>query len=234
MDFKPLYSQVREEIVRRLADGEWPPGAMLPSEQALSHTLGVSQGTVRKALDMLTHEGVLTRRQGRGTFVAEFEDARVLFRFFRLRPDTGEHGFPRSEQIALAKRPADDADARTLALDADAPVWRLERVRFFDDGPVIAETIVLSAAQFPDMDKATPLPNNVYRLYAERYGRSVARTTEALRAVAATPQDAVRLDCGPGTPLLAIERIAFDVAGAPVERRLSRCRTDAAHYTIED
>jgi len=186
LDLKPLYSQVRDELVRRLADGEWRPGAMLPSEQALSRTLGVSQGTARKALDQLTQDGVLVRKQGRGTFVAELEDAWVLFRFFRLRSDDGARAFPQSDPIALARGDATAADAEALALHPGDRVWRLERLRAFDADPVIAETITLSAAAFPDLDAAAPLPNNIYRLYAERYGRTVARITEALRAVAAT------------------------------------------------
>jgi GntR family transcriptional regulator len=49
--FRPLYRQVKERLVARLIDGTWPPGVPLPSEQQLAQELGVSQGTVRKALD---------------------------------------------------------------------------------------------------------------------------------------------------------------------------------------
>ena len=64
--FRPLYMQVHEELTRHLAAGRWQPGTMLPSEQELARELGVSQGTVRKALDAMTAERILVRRQGRG------------------------------------------------------------------------------------------------------------------------------------------------------------------------
>src|SRR5919205_918574 len=71
LGYRPLYRQVRELLVRRLAEGVWQPGQLLPSEGQLAAELGVSQGTVRKALDSLTAERLLVRRQGRGTFDAE-------------------------------------------------------------------------------------------------------------------------------------------------------------------
>ena len=60
--FRPLYRQVRELLLRRLAEGVWQPGQLLPSEGQLAAELGVSQGTVRKALDALTAERLLVRR----------------------------------------------------------------------------------------------------------------------------------------------------------------------------
>lgn len=83
-DFQPLYKQVYAVLVRRIADSEWQPGDSLPSEQVLALELGVSQGTVRKALDALAGEKLVQRRQGKGTFVAEHTQEHALFRFFAL------------------------------------------------------------------------------------------------------------------------------------------------------
>ena len=63
--FRPLYRQVKELLVRRIGDQVWAPGALIPSEQQIAAELGVSQGTVRKALDEMTAERLLVRRQGR-------------------------------------------------------------------------------------------------------------------------------------------------------------------------
>jgi GntR family transcriptional regulator len=76
--FRPLYLQVKSMLVRRLADGTWIPGASLPSEAMLAAEIGVSQGTVRKALDELASENLLVRRQGRGTFVAGHDETQNL------------------------------------------------------------------------------------------------------------------------------------------------------------
>lgn len=68
---EPLYQQVAEAIVSRIAVGEWADG--LPSEQDIAREFGVSAGTMRKALSDLTKRGLLTRTQGWGTFVREME-----------------------------------------------------------------------------------------------------------------------------------------------------------------
>ena len=73
--FQPLYRQIKTLITRSLVSGEWRPGEPIPSEMELASRYSVSQGTVRKALDALAAENIVVRRQGRGTFVAEHDEA---------------------------------------------------------------------------------------------------------------------------------------------------------------
>ena len=65
LDQKPLYAQVRELLRERIRSGALRPGTALPNEFALARELGVSQGTVRKALDALAAEKLLVRSPGR-------------------------------------------------------------------------------------------------------------------------------------------------------------------------
>lgn len=80
--YRPLYTQIQDALVRRIVEGEWRPGELLPSEQALALQLGVSQGTIRKAMDALEAEKIIDRRQGKGTFVAELTQEQSVYRFF--------------------------------------------------------------------------------------------------------------------------------------------------------
>ena len=66
----PLYAQVSDLLVSRIGAGEWQAGQLIPSEMQLAEQLGVSQGTVRKAIDGLVTRNVLIRQQGKGTFVS--------------------------------------------------------------------------------------------------------------------------------------------------------------------
>ena len=79
--FQPLYKQVYDHLTGRLVEGHWKPAEPLPSEMALAQQLGVSQGTVRKALNQMVTENLLERRQGKGTYVAEHTQESSLFRF---------------------------------------------------------------------------------------------------------------------------------------------------------
>jgi GntR family transcriptional regulator len=231
--YRPLYIQVKDSLIRRLIDGVWQPGQIIPSEVDLAREIGVSQGTIRKALDTMTAENLLIRRQGRGTYVAEPAESRILFQYFRLVPDSDEASFPDSRILRWSREKANRTERESLALPQNALVWRIARVRDLGGVPEIVETISLSAARFAGFDGLPGIPNNIYRLYSEKWGITIARAREKLKAVAASKADADALGCAEGTPLLRIDRIAFDLEGNPVELRVSRCRTENVHYLSE-
>lgn len=227
--FRPMYRQVKEKLVGRIADGTWAPGMMVPSEVQVAADLGVSQGTVRKAMDEMAAESLLVRRQGRGTFVACLDDARILFQFFRIVPDVGERALPDSKVLSVS-RVIDPEAAGRLGLASDAPIVDVERVRYLGDIACIHERIALPAVLFPDIESGPPLPNNIYALFASRYGVTVAGARERLKAVAAGPRQVELIGASPGEPLMAIDRLATGLDEAPVEWRRSWCRTVAHHY----
>src|SRR5262245_50810624 len=87
---KPLYIQVRDVLTERIATGEWKPSAAIPNEGDLAREFGVSSGTMRKALDMLEDEKLLTRRQGRGTFVNDQTLGDLAVRYSNIRTPAGD------------------------------------------------------------------------------------------------------------------------------------------------
>lgn len=229
LGFRPLYRQVRDRLIRNLVDGVWAPGEALPSEMQLAAELGVSQGTVRKALDAMAADNLVVRRQGRGTFVARPDEERILFQFFKLVPDNGAPSFPDSRVLALSQGRADADERASLGLATGSRVIRIRRVRSINGKPVIAEAITLPASLFPDL-AGMAVPNNLYGLYAMHYGITIANTQEKLKAVGASPDDAAILGVSPGTPVLKIDRLALALDKTPVERRLSICLTQDLHY----
>ena len=228
--YRPLYRQVKDLLIRRLGDGGWAPGQLLPSEPEIAAGLGVSPGTVRKALDEMTAENLLVRRQGRGTFVVRQDEERILFQFFRLSPDDGGRRLPDSRIVSVTPTTADEAAADRLGLAAGAPVIAIERVRSIDGSPCIHEWITLPAGLFPGLDARESLPNNLYALYATDYGITIARATESLKAVAANARQVDLLNATLGEPLIAIDRLALGLDGVAAEWRRSFCRTERFHY----
>lgn len=229
LGFRPLYRQVKAIFIRRLVDGVWAPGASLPSEGQLAAEIGVSQGTVRKALDELAAENLLVRRQGRGTFVAEHDERRILFQFFKLVHDDGERRFPESTVLGVETGTAAEAERTALDLADGATVIRIRRLRAFETKPIILETLSLPHQLFPGLADH-PVPNNLYSLYAARYGVTIAHARERLKAVALRDDEAALLGAAAGTPALRIDRVALSLDGSPVELRVSLCLTEEAHY----
>lgn len=229
LGFRPLYRQVRDVLVKRIIDNAWKPGDMLPSELDIAGDLGVSQGTIRKALDELEAEKFVVRRQGKGTYVARHDEARILFQFFKLVPDTAKGEFPESEILAVEADTANAAAAAALDLRVGGRIVRIERLRSLEGRVSIVERIVLPRDLFPGIEKRD-LPNNLYELYRSDFRVTVVRASEKLKAVAAGRREAKHLRLEPGAPLLCIDRTAIAVDGRAVEWRLSLCRSDTLHY----
>ena len=231
-DFRPLYAQVHDLLVERLARGHWRAGELLPAEPRLAEEFGVSQGTVRKALDRLADRNMVVRRQGKGTYVASITPDRALFHFFHLVADSGEREMPSSRLVSRRTGRAGALEQRRLALPSGARVLRLVRVRSLRQRPVLVEHITVPRELFPGLDTLPEarVPNTLYALYETEYGVSVVRAEERLKAVAAEDGDADLLGVGPGTPLLEVDRVALSHDHHPVEWRRSRCDTRTHHY----
>ena len=228
----PLYMQVIELLVSKISSGEWLPGDLIPSEIKLAENLGISQGTVRKAITELVETNVLVRKQGRGTFVSNHDDDRALFHFFHITDDNGEKMLPDSKVLSCRQKKATRAEASLLQLPADARVLKIERVRSLSAVPTIAETITLPTEPFSELisSNSCKLPNMLYELYEKQFGITIHSSEEKLRAVLAKKHDAKILGIEPGSPLLEIERLALTLNKIPVELRRSRCRTEHHHY----
>jgi GntR family transcriptional regulator len=224
----PLYRQVRDILVKRIAEGIWQAGQILPSEPEIAAELDVSPGTVRKALDEMTAENLVVRRQGRGTFVAKHDDARILFQFFKMIPDSGDREFPESRVLQVSSGINPEA-ARRLGRDRKERIIILDRVRMLGGHTCIVERIHLPASLFQALTKRE-VPNNLYQLYSTEFGVTIGRASEQLKAVAAAAEEARHLGVTTGDPLLRIDRLAFALDGQPVEWRISLCRTDRVHY----
>jgi GntR family transcriptional regulator len=226
----PLYARVKAIVLARITGGDWPPGTALPAEMELARELGVSQGTVRKALDTLTAEQVVVRRQGSGTYVAEHTPAHMLFRFFNIYDEAGAQVLPDSQPARVATGEASAAERRRLELAECARVIRISRIRTRAGRAFMDDRIVLPEALFPGLAREPEVPNTLYDLFQKRYRIHVARTEEQVTAVAATVRLAERLGVAPGSPLLAIDRVTYDLSGRRIEWRLSHAHLDRAHY----
>ena len=228
----PLYMQIKELFVANISDGRWSPGDVIPSEIQLAQDLGVSQGTVRKAITELVENNVLTRRQGRGTFVAYHDSERALFHFFHIVDNKGRKVLPESTTLSCRRKRASRVETAKLNLAPGSSVVSIERIRKFDGQPTMLETITLPSEPFAELGNvgACDLPNMLYALYEKKFGITIHNAEEQLRAVAASKRDGALLGLEAGTPLLEIERVAKTLDNSPVELRISRCITRNHHY----
>lgn len=187
---RPLYLQVRDVLVSRILEGNWKPGATLPNETNLAQQMGISIGTVRKALDLMETERIITRRQGRGTFVNDYSQQPLLFSSF-----AGRDGKP----LTADKRPkslergvASQETAFRLGIPPNDEILTIHRVRYQNGRPFLTEKCVLPIRKFP----ALPEDIGGYRMsvLAQNNGIIVGHADEAVSAQSATAADAADLD----------------------------------------
>lgn len=231
---QPLHRQLRDLMMARIEAGEWSPGTYLPSESRLAEDYGVAVGTLRKALLDMAAEGVVVRRQGKGTVVASHDSDAVLFRFFNLRRPDGSTLRPESRVLARTRRTASLPEAEALGLAHSGDVICITRVREGDGTPILYEHIVLNAERFGALEH-TPelLPNTLYQLYQTDYGATVHRAREQVTAARADRDCARELGLAEKAPVLQIRRIALDYNDAPLELRLSWVNTENLLYQAE-
>ena len=175
--FSPLYQQIKALITQSLQSGEWKPGELIPSEVELSYRFKVSQGTVRKAIDELSAENLVVRRQGKGTFVATHHEARVQFRFLRLMPDTGEANQPENRIIEVKRLRGPAEVTRVLDIKAGDSVVFIKRVQYFDNVPIILEEIWLPGAIFKGLtaERLVEYKGPMYGLFEAEFGTQMIR-----------------------------------------------------------
>jgi len=234
--FSPLYRQIKGLITRGLQAGEWKPGEAIPSETDLAARFGVSQGTVRKAIDELATENLLVRRQGRGTFVATHHEARAQFRFLRLRRDDGGEPGPMDSRILECRRVRAPGEvARLLQLRAAETVVYIRRLLAFEGSPTVLDDIWLPGALFRGLsaERLGASVGPLYGLFESEFGVRMIRATEALHAVSADAEVATLLSVAPAFPLLQVERVSYTYEDRPVEVRHGLYVTTQFHYYNE-
>ena len=233
LSFQPLYQQVRERLTQHIVEQRWRPGEMLPSEFRLADELGVSQGTVRKALGAMTEQGVLYRRQGVGTFVSEHTGHSALYRFFPLVADGGTPELPTSEVLSLERDVSDAPAASALVLAPHETIIRMRRRRYLAGECCLLETVYLPGKFFPNFPEARNIPHTLYHFYQTHYRLTVDHTIDRIKAVSAADPDVEYMGVESGEPLLQFTRLTLALGGQRIEFRVTRCRSDHYHYLVD-
>lgn len=231
----PRYQQLRDDLVRRIAEGEWSPEKAIATEAELSQFYNVSTGTLRKAIDLLVADGVLTRTQGKGTFVRRPRFDSSLFRFFRFKSVDGKPVRPTAKVLRREVVKPNETIRSTLQMKATEKTLHLSRVRMIEGEAVLSEDIWLPRSRFEGL-ATLPLgdfEDLLYPLYERLCRQIVASATEILNVEKATEADAALLRIEVGSPVILVQRVASDFAGTPIEWRTTRGAAETFQYQVD-
>jgi GntR family transcriptional regulator len=229
----PLYSQIAARLTDRIRAGKLTAGSRLPPERELSETLGVNRMTLRQALHMLESQGLLVRRQGDGTYVAEPVIERQAGKLISFTYGMQRRGLkPGAKVVLFTQHPVDAEIANRLRVRESALVYDVHRVRLINDEPVLLERYIIPVSRFPNLEKHD-LSRSMYEVMEKEYGVQVQQARQSLEPVVAGKYEAGLLGIKKGAPLMLERRISFDKEDRPVEYGNDLYRGDRFRFVTE-
>ena len=212
-----LYQKVYAEL-RRLIEEELDPGERLPTERELCSRFGVSRITVRRALEELARQGLVIRRRGVGTVVAQTRVVNWVAVPGSLATSIGGDGSPRlvvNRLLAFERIGLLPKQAARLGRKAGDAAWQVVRLRLVDGEPAILDRSLIPVDLAPDLtEKEVADAASLYGLLADRFGLTPARVDQELRVVPARSEEEYLLNLSPNAPVVLLQGTTHDAAGA--------------------
>lgn len=231
----PYYIQLMELLKSQILAKKWFPGEQIPGEQDLCDTYGVSRTVVRQALRELELDGVITRRKGKGTFVAEPKISEGLVQhltgFYQDMVDRGLN--PVTRVLHQNVVGASEKVAHFLEIPVGTEVVDIQRLRFIDDMPIQLVTTYIPYQVYPPVAKVDLTNRSLYEFLEKEGGISLARGRRYIEAVLAAETEALLLGIERGAPLLMLDSVSYAENGQPIEYYHALHRGDRSRFEVE-
>jgi GntR family transcriptional regulator len=225
----PLYLRLQRALRQAIEKRILAPNDLLPAEREIAQAFKISRITVRKAMEALAQEGLVIRRHGSGTFVADPQDASTS-KLSSFSDEMLSRGLqPSSEWISRTDGAVTPAESLTLGLSPGAPVYRFQRVRCADGMPVAVEYSTIPAFALPGPDA---VDTSLYSAL-QAAGYRPVRALQRLRAMTFPAEQAALLNVPERHCGLMIERRGFLRDGRSVEVTQSYYRGDTYDFVAE-
>lgn len=232
----PLWVQLRDGLLARIADGGMPPHSRLPSEAELCAEFGVSRTVVREALNQLVVDGRVYKVQGKGSFVADTREAQdfVGSNISFSRDFLGRDDAVLRIVLSQRLRAPTDHEAEMLKLGPREKVVEFDRLLMVDGVPRLIVYTQLRATDVPGFTELHMHDKSLYATLSQRYGLTIREAERWIEAVSAREDIAAMLRVPEGTPILRIESVSTGTNSVPVEHYIAYYRSDKAqlHFKI--
>ena len=230
----PLFEQLKNDLLEQIKKGIYISGQQIPTETELSELYHVSRITIRRAITELCNEGVLIKKQGKGTFVK----SPMIFRKFESQKNMSfsescrqNNRIPESHVLSFCKKPANSVTSDFLQLTSDEEVFFLERLLLADSIPVIDVHTWLPPRLFPDFDPNAVENGSFFEYIKNTYRCTIAESSRSTISVtAASPDMAKTLRLSSGDPVLILDSYMEAPDGKPLY--ISREYIAGSRYTI--
>jgi GntR family transcriptional regulator len=230
-DHLPLYAQLEQALISRIADGSLSPGTRLPSEDFLVQEYAVSRTTVRAAIQSLIQRGLVEIQRGKGTFVTLPRITQELTELTGFVEDMEAVGRKATAKVLHHQVvPSSELVARQLALPQGTPVVRIQRVRLADGNPLSFDETYLPKELGKKITTNNLETDPIFSLLEQKYNTPLIEAEYRLEASCADSTVAKALDIEIGSPIFLIERTSYSMGHRPVDYEKLHYRGDRIRF----
>jgi len=231
----PYYIQLIELLWDQINSKAWLPGEQIPGEQDLCETYGISSTVVRQALGEMELEGAITRRKGKGTFVAEPKiNEGLIQKLTGFHQDMIEKGLkPETKVLHQDVKPVNEKVANYLGVSPGTQIIDIQRLRYIHDEPIQLVTTYIPFDICPKLATIDLTNRSLYEFLERECGIFLSRGRRYIEAVIANENEAMLLGIERGAPLLMLDSVSFTQDGKPVEYYHALHRGDRSRFEVE-
>jgi len=229
----PKYYRISREIIELIRTGELRPGMRVPSENELIQKHGISNTTARKALHEIEVGGWCTRVKGKGTFVRERKVHRSANRILGFTRNMLEAGFTPSTKVLDARQV--DQGCSTMINGRryvmSGPVWKIHRLRFADEVPMMIEVRYISLQFCPGIE-AKDFTGSLYDIYEKDYGLHLVEIQQMLSTIMLDGLTQRFFDLSRSVPAFRVQGVTFCGKEMILEMEDSIYRGDKYRFAV--
>jgi len=230
----PLYFQLEEILRQKILDKQYGAGEPIPTETQLQEEYKVSRVTVRKAVDNLVLAGLLTRKRGVATYVAEHKITHRIGSIYSSTEEILARGLkPGTKFLEKVEIDPPDYIRREMVLDELDKVIKIKRLRLIGDEPVAILTSYVPKDLVPNLTSVEFKDDSLYRTLERTYGLKLSECDEVIEAAMIRGGDANLLGLGKSDPVLVIKRLTYLDNSRVIEDLVALYRTDRYKYQVK-
>ena len=199
----PVYYQLKNDFIKKIASGVWKAGECISSERELCEIYDVSRMTIRQAIGELVQEGVLTRKKGKGTFVCEQKvNQKDMMSFTEMIKQSGRSLETKVVEFEIIDTPEVIQDV--FILDR---LYKISRKRIVDNECIAVETVYIPVDYCGHLNKEM-LEGSLYKVL-EGFGYIITNSNSSIVAVNVDDEIRKILECEIDTPILKVVSKTF-------------------------
>lgn len=221
---KPKYIEIAEYLENQIREGVLEPKSMLPKESVLQEQLSVSRVTIRKSLQILVENGLISRSRGSGTYINDLKaqhDALHLLGFIEEVSRQGK--VPSSKVLKFELKKPTPIVAERLEIDLDDDTFEIHRLRCINDEPEIYEITHMPASLFPELSMAV-MNGSKYEYIEKEKGLTISKSRQSAKPYLLDKEMANHLNEKANSAILKVESTGYLKCGKPFEYTINYFR----------